>query len=86
VLNDALSIYFADATLASAFVARWCVAARVKTTGGVFQVCESAPKRDPGQNSSKSLKSSAKTLEVGVPIGADRDPTRNKISFNVSRS
>jgi hypothetical protein len=22
----------------------------------------------------------------GVPIGADRDPTRNKISFNVSRS
>ena len=24
VLNDALSIYFADATLASAFVARWC--------------------------------------------------------------
>ena len=25
VLTDALSIYFADATLASAFVARWCV-------------------------------------------------------------
>jgi hypothetical protein len=35
--------------------------------------CESAPKQDPGQNSSKSLKSSAKTHEVGVPIGADRD-------------
>ena len=35
--------------------------------------CESAPKRDPGQNSSKSLKSSAKTPEVGsrsTPIGA----------------
>jgi hypothetical protein len=29
VLNDALSIYFADATLASAFVARWCVGAKV---------------------------------------------------------
>jgi hypothetical protein len=28
VLNDALSIYFADATLASAFVARWCVGPR----------------------------------------------------------
>src|SRR6516164_10116516 len=41
-------------------------------------VCESAPKRDPGQNSSKSLKSSAKTPEVGVPIDADRGPTRNK--------
>jgi hypothetical protein len=38
VLNDALSIYFADATLASAFVARWCVGAKVETAGGVFQV------------------------------------------------
>ena len=43
VLNDALSIYFADATLASAFVARWCVGARVETTGGVFQVREDEP-------------------------------------------
>jgi hypothetical protein len=40
VLNDAISIYFADATLASAFVARWCTGSRVETTGGVFQVCE----------------------------------------------
>jgi hypothetical protein len=39
-LNDALSIYFADATLASAFVARWCVGAKVETAGGVFQVRE----------------------------------------------
>ena len=32
VLNDALSIYFADATMASAFVARWwCVGAKVET-------------------------------------------------------
>jgi len=48
--------------------------------------CETAPKRDPGQDSSKLLKSSPKTPEVYVPIGADRDPTRNKIFFNVSRS
>jgi len=34
VLNDALSIYFGDATLASAFVARWCLVAKVDTTGG----------------------------------------------------
>jgi hypothetical protein len=40
VLNDALSIYFADATLASAFVARWCVVAKIETAGGVFQVRE----------------------------------------------
>jgi hypothetical protein len=43
VLNDAISIYFADATLASAFVARWCVVAKVETAGGVFQVREGEP-------------------------------------------
>jgi hypothetical protein len=31
VLNDALSVYFADATLANAFVARWCVGASEPT-------------------------------------------------------
>ena len=43
VLNDAVSIYFADATLASAFVARWCVGGRIETTGGVFQVRDDEP-------------------------------------------
>ena len=43
VLNDALSIYFADATLASAFVARWCIVAKVETAGGVFQVRQDEP-------------------------------------------
>jgi hypothetical protein len=43
VLNDALSIYFGDATLASAFVARWCVGAKVETAGGVFRVREDEP-------------------------------------------
>jgi hypothetical protein len=43
VLNDAVSLYFADATLASAFVARWCVGSKVETAGGVFQVREDEP-------------------------------------------
>jgi hypothetical protein len=43
VLNDLVSLYFADATLASAFVARWCVAAKVETTGGLFQVRADEP-------------------------------------------
>ena len=43
VLNDAISLYFGDATLASAFVARWCVGAKVETAGGVFQVREDEP-------------------------------------------
>jgi hypothetical protein len=42
-LNDAISIYFADATLASAFVVRWCIGAKVETTGGVFQVRDDEP-------------------------------------------
>ena len=43
VLNNALSIYFADATLASAFVARWCIGAKIETARGVFQVREYEP-------------------------------------------
>jgi hypothetical protein len=38
VLNDAVSIYFLDATLASAFVARWCAGYKIETTEGVFKV------------------------------------------------
>jgi len=44
VLNDALSIYFGDPTLASAFVARWCARYQIETAGGVFQVREDEPK------------------------------------------
>ncbi|MBV8400051.1 MAG: hypothetical protein JOZ17_15130 [Acetobacteraceae bacterium] len=43
VLNDAISVYFADATLASAFVARWCVGYKVEIAGGVYQVREDEP-------------------------------------------
>jgi hypothetical protein len=43
VLNDAISLYFADATLASAFVARWCVGSKAETAGGVFQVRADEP-------------------------------------------
>ena len=43
VLNDALSIYFGDPTLATAFVARWCAGYQVETAGGVLQVREDEP-------------------------------------------
>jgi hypothetical protein len=43
VMNDAISIYFADATLAGAFVARWCAGSKAETAGGVFQVREDEP-------------------------------------------
>ena len=35
---DALAICFADATLASAFVARWCAMQRVEIVDGVYRV------------------------------------------------
>jgi hypothetical protein len=43
VLNDAVSIYFADTTLASAFVARWCAGYKVETGDGVFRVRDDEP-------------------------------------------
>ena len=43
VLNDAVSMYFAGATLASAFVARWCASSKVETADGVFQVRDDDP-------------------------------------------
>ena len=43
VLDDALSIYFLDATLASAFVVRWCAGYKVETAEGVFRVRADEP-------------------------------------------
>jgi hypothetical protein len=43
VLNDALSIYFFDPTLASAFVARWCAGCKFETAEGVFRVRNDEP-------------------------------------------
>jgi hypothetical protein len=43
VLNDALSIYFADPSLATAFVARWRARFQVESAGGVFRVREDEP-------------------------------------------
>jgi hypothetical protein len=44
VVNDVLAICFADATLASAFVVRWCAMQRVEIVDGVYQVREDEPK------------------------------------------
>jgi hypothetical protein len=43
VPNDAVSIYFLDATLASAFVARWCAGYKTETAEGVFRVRTDEP-------------------------------------------
>ena len=44
VLNDAVSIYFLDATLASAFIARRCAGYKVEMAEGVFRVRTDEPR------------------------------------------
>jgi hypothetical protein len=48
VINDAISIYFLDATIASAFVARWCAGYKVETAEGAFRVRQDNPERRIG--------------------------------------
>ena len=43
VVNDAIAVYFADATIAGAFVARWCVGHKADSTDGLFRVRDDAP-------------------------------------------
>jgi hypothetical protein len=43
VVNDALAIYFADVTLASAFVARWCASQKVEIVDGLYRVRDDEP-------------------------------------------
>jgi hypothetical protein len=43
VVNDALAIYFLDATIASAFVTRWCAAQRLEIVDGVYRVRDDEP-------------------------------------------
>jgi hypothetical protein len=43
VLNDAVAVYFRDAVLAGAFVARWCRGHQVETVEGAFQVRDDTP-------------------------------------------
>jgi len=43
VVNDAVALYFLDATLAAAFVSRWCAGSKVEISDGAFQVREDQP-------------------------------------------
>jgi len=44
VVNDAMAIYFRDATMASAFVNRWCLGYRVEPADGCYRMREDQPK------------------------------------------
>ncbi len=45
VVNDAVAIYFLDATSAAAFVGLWCAGSEVEASGGTFQVRDDTPMR-----------------------------------------
>ena len=45
VVNEAVAIYFLDATISAAFVARWCAGSEVEVSEGAFRVCDDQPAR-----------------------------------------
>ena len=45
VVNDAVAIYFLDATSAAAFVGRWCTSAQTEISDGAYRVREDRPKQ-----------------------------------------
>ena len=47
-MNDALAIYFVDAMIASAFVARWCASRKVEIADGAYRVRDDEPKSRVG--------------------------------------
>jgi hypothetical protein len=48
VVNDAVTIHFADVAITGAFVARWCQAQRVEIADGLYRVREDEPARRIG--------------------------------------
>ncbi len=42
-MNDLVAVYFADPTIASAFVARWCSAQKVEIADGMFRFRDGEP-------------------------------------------
>jgi hypothetical protein len=43
IVNDEVAVYFADATLAAAFVARWCTGSKAEVVDGAYQLRHDEP-------------------------------------------
>ena len=56
VLNDAVSIFFLDATLAGGFVARWCAGSKIETTGACSKCARMSRRRGLGRGFIKRRK------------------------------
>ena len=55
VVNDAVAVYFADAAIAGAFVARWCAGHRAEAADGLFRVRKDEPTPRVGAADHKAL-------------------------------
>lgn len=54
IVNDALSIFFLDAAMAGAFVARWCKMPKPETVNGLYQVRDDEPLARAGTGQHKT--------------------------------
>jgi hypothetical protein len=55
MLNDALSIYFLDASLANAFLARWWAGNKAEAAEGVFRIRTDRPAPRTGATMHRTL-------------------------------
>jgi len=72
VVTDAVAVYFADATLASAFVTRWCAGQKVEVVDGLFRVRDDEPSPRIGAAHHKTP--SRGTVSIPENPGGPRDP------------
>src|SRR5215831_2073553 len=72
VLNDAIS-YFADATLAGAFVVRWCVGSKVESVGRMFRCARTSRRRGSERGCTGRLKGAGGGIQRS---GSEPDATR----------
>jgi hypothetical protein len=67
VLNDAMSIYFLDSTLASAFVARWCAGSRLETVAVCSGFATTSRRRGSGRGCIGRLNEEGRFIPQSVP-------------------
>jgi hypothetical protein len=63
-VNDAVAIYFLDATTAAGFVVRWCAGTRIETAEGAFRVREDAPAPRVGCDSTPDVASRVDAIDA----------------------
>lgn len=74
--NDAVAVYFLDATAAAAFVARWCAGSAVEISQGAFRVRDDQAARRVAADRTR-LSDVHATARVRLPARRYRLPSPN---------